>query len=552
VHLRIFEHPNKTKSFKMKLTHTAICFGLVLAMNGQTAGTGTTTATSTHENLGPNINSTAGELCATISASGKTMYYIRSEHPDNYARQDVWVSYLGTDGKWSMSTHPGKPINTGRNSSIFAVSADENKILVRGTWEEGEYAGAGISYLAKNKKGEWGTPVKLEIANFKLYSDLGGYNGAFLCNDGKTLLMYFSEKNNDERSDIYVSHLILKEKWKKPKGLKDVGRFFNKLLKNDMWTEPEKIKAISPKEYDDFGAVMASDGVTMYYSSDRKGGQGKNDIWMTRRLDSTWQKWSEPVNLGPKINTENWDAYYSIDARGEYAYMSSSANSIGNEDIVRIKLAEDVRPNPVILISGKVFNAKTKEPLGANIEYENLGDGKNAGVAISNPQTGEYKIVLPYGTNYGFLAYADKFLSVSENLDLSTTAEYKEITRDLYLVPFEIGETIRLNNIFFDTGKDSLRVESYPELDRLAGIMGDNNKMQIELSGHTDNVGNADANLKLSDNRAKAVTRYLVSKGIAAERINAKGYGETKPVGSNDNEEGKQLNRRVEFTILKN
>lgn len=150
------------------------------------------------------------------------------------------------------------------------------------------------------------------------------------------------------------------------------------------------------------------------------------------------------------------------------------------------------------------------------------------------------------------MAYAEKYISVSDNLDLSAVAEYKEINRDLYLVPLEVGSTIRLNNIFFDFGKATLRPESYPELDRLAGLMTQNGKMIIELSGHTDNVGADDANLKLSDDRARSVTEYLVKLGIDASRIIAKGYGETKPVASNDTEEGRQQNRRVEFTILKN
>jgi outer membrane protein OmpA-like peptidoglycan-associated protein len=225
---------------------------------------------------------------------------------------------------------------------------------------------------------------------------------------------------------------------------------------------------------------------------------------------------------------------------------------MGESDIVRVKLAEEVRPKPVVLISGKVYNAKTKEPMSANIEYENLADGSNAGVAVSSPANGEYRIVLPYGKNYGFMAYAEKFIAVSDNLDLTQVAEYKEIERDLYLVPLEVGSTIRLNNIFFDFGKATLRPESYPELDRLLGYMAQNSKMKIELSGHTDNVGSDDANLKLSDDRAKAVVEYLISKGVEVERVVAKGYGKTKPVGTNDTEEGRQLNRRVEFTILKN
>ena len=506
-----------------------------------------------HENLGPNINSATGELTFLISASGKTCYYVRDGHPDNLSKQDVWYSYAGTDGKWIPAIHLGSPINErGKNGGIFAVSVDENQLLIRGSWVDGEYEGSGISMLSKTKKGTWSDPKKLEITNFTQYSGLGSYNSASLSNDGKTLLFSFSDRSNDENGDMYVSHLILKQKWSKPKSLKDVGNFLNKLVKNNTWTEPEKIKSLSIKEADEIGPCLASDGVTLYYSSNKSGGLGSNDIWMSRRLDSTWQNWSEPVNLGPKVNTDKWDSYYVLDAKGEYGYLSSSLNSLGESDIVRVKLAEEVRPKPVVLISGKVFNAKTKEPMSAEIDYENLANGANAGVAVSNPGTGEYRIVLPYGENYGFMAYAEKFIAVSDNVDLTQVAEYKEVQRDLYLVPLEVGSTIRLNNIFFDIGKATLRPESYPELDRLYGYMADNGKMQIELSGHTDNVGSDDANLKLSDDRAKAVTESLISKGIKTERMQPKGYGETKPLGSNDTDEGRQLNRRVEFTILKN
>lgn len=517
------------------------------------------TTTATHstvtkivvENLGSNVNSYADELKPVITADGKTLYFIRDNHASNKATQDVWYCVKEGNG-WSKAIHPGYPINQGRSTSISNVSTDGNQLVIRGAYVDGEYESAGISVITKNKNGEWNDPQKMDIKNYVKYSDMGNTNNFGLCPDGKTMLYAFSDASNGGKHDLYYSQLILKDKWSKPKSIKDFTKFVSKAVNNNSWTEPQLIKSLSTKEYNEFAPFMASDGVTLYYSSDRPGGQGGQDIWMTKRLDDTWQNWSEPVNLGPSVNTNDWDAYYSLDARGEEAYMSSSIKSLGKSDIVKVKLTTELRPNPVILISGKVYNAKTKEPLGANIEYENLIDGKNAGVAISNPKTGEYRIVLPYGKNYGFMAYAEKFISVSDNLDLTAIAEYKEIERDLYLVPLEVGSTIRLNNIFFDFGKATLRAESYPELDRLVGIMTQNDKMQIELSGHTDNVGSDDANLKLSEERAKSVVEYIVSKGIKAERIQAKGYGETKPVASNDTEEGKQLNRRVEFTILKN
>lgn len=545
---------NRTHSFLILSKAAVLCFSVLLAtgIHAQTA-THNTITTTVLENLGLNVNSSAGELAPVITADGQTLYFIRDGHSSNGATQDAWYCTRTATG-WSPAVHPREPINhVGNNSKVANVSTDGNQLLVRGAYEDGEYEGSGISIIVKNKKGEWKEPKKLEIKNYKKYTDMGNTNNFVLAPSGKTMLFAFSESSNQGMHDLYFSHLTLKDNWSKPKSIKDFTKFVGKALNHNTWSEPEKIKFLSNREFDEYAPFMAADGVTLYFSSNRVGGYGNQDIWMSKRLDDTWQNWSEPVNLGSTINTNDWDAYYTLDARGEEAYMVSYKNSVGGgADIVKIKLITEMRPNPVVLITGKVFNAKTKEPIGASIEYENLVDGKNVGVATSNPLSGEYKIVLPYGKNYGFMAYTEKFISVSDNLDLTSVAEYKEINRDLYLVPLEVGSTIRLNNIFFDIAKSSLRSESYPELDRLAGLMTQNSKMQIELSGHTDNVGSAEANLKLSDDRAKVVTEYLVGLGIAAERIQAKGYGETKPLTTNDTDEGKQLNRRVEFTILKN
>ena len=197
------------------------------------------------------------------------------------------------------------------------------------------------------------------------------------------------------------------------------------------------------------------------------------------------------------------------------------------------------------------MNARTKQPVVSSIHYEFLPEGIEAGTARTDPATGAYQIALPYGRNFGFSANAAGFIPVSDNLDLTNIEGYKEITRDLFLVPIEVGEIVRLNNIFFDFGKSNLRIESFPELDRIAKILNENQNMQIEISGHTDNVGSDDANLKLSTDRAKAVKDYIISKGINETRVVSKGYGKAKPVAGNETEEGKQRNRRVEFTILK-
>jgi OmpA-OmpF porin, OOP family len=507
-------------------------------------------------NLGPNVNSSVSELRPFITVDGKSLYMIRDHHPGNLTpnstnSQDVWVCYLKEDGSWTRALHLGKPFNTQNNNAVFNVSPDNNTFVIRGAWEDGEYQGSGVSVIRKKEKG-YSDPEKLVIKEFAKYSDMGTYNGAYMCPDGKTILFYFSNTANDEVSDIYVSFKVEREKDKKVKSMKDFAKMVSKILNNDTWTEPKSLGSVINTPYDEMAPFIASDMTTLYFSSARPGGLGNNDIYMSRRLDDTWEKWSEPVNLGNTINSDDWDSFYSLDAKGEYAYLVSSKNSLGESDIVKVKLKEELRPSPVVLITGTVYNGKTKKPIGASIEYENLSDGKNAGFANSDPESGSYKIVLPYGKNYGFRASADKFISVSDNIDLTKVEQYTEIKRDLYLFPLEVGQTIRLNNIFFDFGKATLRQESFPELDRLVEIMKENTKMEIELSGHTDNVGSDADNLKLSDDRAKSVRDYIVSKGIKAERINAKGYGESKPVADNGTEEGRQENRRVEFTILKN
>ena len=163
---------------------------------------------------------------------------------------------------------------------------------------------------------------------------------------------------------------------------------------------------------------------------------------MTRRLDNTWQKWSEPVNLGAPINTKDMDAFFTLDAGGEYAYMSTDLNSYGESDIVRVKLLERERPDPVILVSGNVYNKKTNQPLSATLVYETLPDGTVAGNGVSSPVDGSFKMVLPYDKNYSIRAQADKFFAISENLNLDSLIKvgHKEIHKDLYLVPIEIGQ----------------------------------------------------------------------------------------------------------------
>ena len=502
--------------------------------------------------LGSGVNSNAGELSPVIASDGKTLYFVRDSHEKNLAKQDVWFSRLDEKGNWTEASHPLAPINKGISSCVFNVTPDGNQLFVRGAYNKGDFESAGISIISKDKFGAWKNPEKIDVPNFAEFAAMGKYNGAFLCNDGKTLLMYFTDDLNEGKGDIYVSHLQENEKKSKSRLSKKLDKLISSFISQGKWTMPEKIGNLNTIKNDEIAPFMAADGITLYFSSDRKGGFGSNDIWMSKRLDSTWKKWSEPVNLGPEINSEEWDCYYTMDAKGEMAYLVSFNNSLGASDIVKVQLAEPKRPDPVVLIYGKVFDAETGEVIGCSIQYEDLAKGKNVGFAQSDPSSGEYKIVLPYGKNYGFMGSAANYLSIADHIDLTKVSAYQEINRDLFMVPAKIGSTIRLNNIFFDFAKAELRPESFPELDRLVNCLNENPKMEIEIRGHTDNVGGHDANIKLSNDRAAAVKIYLISKGINESRVRSIGYGETKPLKKNDTETNKQINRRVEFVIIKN
>ncbi len=482
------------------------------------------------ENLGPNVNSKYRESIDAIFPDGKTIFVSRSKHPGNIggveSGSDVWYSTQLNDGSWSQAINIGFPINNDGSNFVCSISPDGNTLLLANKYSsEGTIIGKGLSMTHRVKDG-WSIPENLNIRNFQNLSD---YNEYALSPDGRTILLAIQTDDTFGMKDIYVSFLLEDGDWSEPKNL---GSTVNTVGK-------------------EIGPFIAADGVTLYYSTNGISGYGDNDIFLTRRLDDTWTKWTEPENLGTGINTNDFDAFYVVQASGNYAYFSSNANSLGEEDVFRIALPKAVKPQPVVLVSGKVFDSKTKQPIAAAIKYEALSGGTNGGIARSNPATGEYKIALPAGKDFGFRAEAKNYYAISENVNTSTLTEYKEITKDLYLSPIEVGQTIRLNNIFFEFAKADLKPESYSELDRVVKFLEESPSIEIKLSGHTDNVGNDAANLTLSENRAQSVLKYIVSHGIPASRLTAKGFGKTKPITGNESEEGRQFNRRVEFTIVK-
>ncbi len=479
------------------------------------------------ENLGRNVNSELSDLAPIISPDGKTLYITRDHGQDVFGNsyQDVWFSTIDSLGEWYPVRKLPEPLNNSYSSFICSALPDGNTLLLGGAFFTNGAMQGGV-FLTHRTENGWSNPEKLVIKDF--YTK-GRYLNYFLANDGKTLLMSLERNEGVGGNDLYVSFL------------QDDG----------VWSTPMNLGPTVNTSAMDASPFIAADGVTLYFSSGGHGGYGNNDIFVTRRLDNSWKKWSKPVNLGATINTSEWDAYYTIPASGDYAYFVSHKNSLGMGDIMRIGLPEAARPKPVILVAGRVLDAKTGKPVVAQIHYELLPQGKDIGVARSGPTTGEYKITLPSGGRYAFRAEAPGYIAVNDNLDVTTLKEYRELTRDLYLVPIEVGQTVRLNNIFFDFAKIVLRDESFPELNRMVEVLNANPTMEIEIAGHTDNVGTDESNLALSRNRANSVADYLASKGVTRARMKVQGYGMTKPLASNDTEEGRQQNRRVEIKILK-
>jgi outer membrane protein OmpA-like peptidoglycan-associated protein len=501
------------------------------------------------ENLGKTVNTEYNEINPIIAPDGKTIYFSRVSHPQNThgtkGSQDIWFSELKND-KWTQARRLPPPLNKEDYNSLYSITPDGNTLLIKGSYKNGVYETRGFSTSKKTARG-WGAPNKIEIPGYTKMSK-GQFDCGYLSNDGKTLIMSFSEKKNSKVDDIYVSFKAKDGSWSKPMNL-----------------GPE----INTEEFTETTPFLAPDGVTLYFSSDRKGGQGSNDIYYTKRIDKTWKRWSRPVNLGPAINSDGYDAYYTISAVGDYSYMVSFKGAEGKGDVVRYNLKPKEVPgdtaeapianvpvsDPVVMISGKVIDSKTGKPVEATIIYENLADGEEVGTATTNPTTGEYKIILPYGQKYSMRAVAPDFIAEGENIDLTDSTaskSFKEITnKSLKLIPIEEGQIVRLNNIFFATGKSTLSSESFPELNRIAISMTENKTLTIELGGHTDNTGSAEFNIKLSQDRADSVREYLIGKGVEPDRVGSKGYGETVPVAKNDTPEGQQQNRRVEFKILK-
>lgn len=481
-------------------------------------------------NLGKLVNSRYDEISPVVAPDGSAIYFTRAKHPQNIGKehkQDVWFAEMRPDNNFGPAKNLGPPINTEHHNSSFSIAPDGNTMLLNNVYRPDGKLVKGLSITRRGADGEWSKPEKVIIND---YRNLNKYSEFCLSPNGKVLLMTIQQTDTQGGKDIYVSFL-------NPDGR--------------TWSKPKNLGGRVNTAESETSPFLAADGVTLYYSTSGFSGFGSNDIFVTRRLDDSWTKWSTPKNLGSEINTNKWDAYFSIPAKADFAYyITYHRSTAGSGDIFRVSLSDSNKPKPVALVKGRVFNAKTKQPISAEIDYEILATGKNVGKGHSNPKTGAYKIVLPLEKEYALLAEAKGFLSVDTVINLKGINKYTEIVADLYLVPIETGGVVRLNNIFFGRGSARLLPESYPELNRLTKAMKENPTMRIRLEGHTEIYGNKKFLMNLSKQRVKSVQKYLSSSGVNPKRIKLKGYGYKRPLSTKKDEKSRALNRRVEVRIL--
>ncbi|MFM7340731.1 MAG: OmpA family protein, partial [Bacteroidota bacterium] len=470
------------------------------------------------ENLGENINTEYREYNSKISPDGETLYFVRRDSPDGYGGEDIYVSKMDEYGDWSLAQNIGMPLNNSRSNAVEGISQDGQELFLHNQYDT---PGNNPS-ITRLEDEVWSDPETQFIPEM---NSLGNYHNGSLTVDGKHLLMSIQRYDSYGGNDIYVIHKNEYGDWQVPINL---GPTIN--------------------TYAEEGSVfIAADGQTLYFSSAGQGGYGQSDMFMTRRLDNSWSNWSTPINLGARINSPADEDFYVIPAKGDFIYFSSEREGgFGQEDIYRIGLPLEMRPKPVKLLRGRVYNRKDNQSVPATVYYEDLESGEMLGSVRTNSKTGEFKIILVGGKRVGYYAIADKYLSQSENMDLLNLESYIVQGQDLTLVPIESGQSITMNNLFFDTKQWTLKPESYLELNRIVVFLQQNPTVKIEISGHTDDVGSEESNQILSAKRAYEVYMYFISKSITAERLIYVGYGETRPKYSNNNDENRAKNRRVE------
>ncbi|MFZ1805891.1 MAG: OmpA family protein [Cyclobacteriaceae bacterium] len=555
-------------------------------------------------NLGKQVNTFYHEAAPVVSPDGKTVYFFVQNHPENTfgkeGSQDIWVTRKDESGEWSAPEHLRSPFNDHRSNQVFNVLPDGSLFVRGGRGRDSK----GFSIVSPG--GSW------QEMSVKGYEDMekGRFNGATISSDAKHMILYFTEVPKSIRSDLYVSNQQSDGSWSQPEKLNITDRsdMFGPFIGPDdktlyfasdkldpkrqggsdiykstrlddtwkNWSKPVNLgPPINTAAGDAYFSMDASGNVFTSRANSRVDG-GNLDLFILLPKDiqvkvngivydeSTMQPITSRVSVKPKsadaINidvTDNGEFETGIPETEQVVVSASAEGYIAKELSFPIPtlfndttIIADIYLAPIpkkLMLVGTVFDSKTNEPIKAKVNstYKEANSSKS----LDAPK-GNYEMEIPDMGWYVLNASAEGYLNAADSIEVISD-EVNPVIKDLYLNKIEVGVTVRLKNIYFDFDKTTLKSESFVELDKVVDLLKTNPSVEIEISGHTDSKGSDDYNLNLSQGRSQSVVDYLISQGIESYRLSAQGYGETIPIDSNDTEEGRANNRRVEFTVLK-
>ena len=468
-------------------------------------------------NLGDSINTSVSEYYPTITLDGNTLVFTRRV---NHFNEDFFESTM-KDNHWGKATVLLGNINTNQNEGAQNISQDGQWLIFTGcNFPDG--LGSCDLYISYLTKEGWSTPENLGSRVNTEFLE----TAPSLSPDKRDL--YFASRRPDGYggSDIYVCHRT------------SSGR----------WGNPENLGPTINTAGDEGAPFIHADNQTLYFTSNGHPGYGGDDLFLSRKC-SPDGKWGTPENLGYPINTIENEGMLVIAADGVTAYYSSDrSDSRGGLDLYTFELRKDIRPLRTLWVKGRVFDAKTLKGLPSAVELTEL-ESQETISKLQTDETGNYLITLPVGKDYAFSVNRRGYLFYSDNFSLREQAD-STYNIDIALQPIEANATIVLKNIFFDLNEYKLKDESEVELDKVVQLLKENPTLKIQISGHTDNIGKAKDNLVLSENRAKEVIKYLVDKGIQSSRLSYKGFGSTMPIADNSTEAGRAKNRRTELKVI--
>lgn len=499
-------------------------------------------------NVGPGINTKDPEYFPTITVDGKTILFTRRIHderaPMNQQQEDFYVSQL-ENGKWQTAIPMPKNVNTVNNEGAPTIAPDGRSLIfvacpdVTGKdYGEGRYGKGSCDLFYTKKLGSrWTDPVNLPgLVNSFLWESQPSISA-----DGKSL--YFvrrvSKRGEQPDSDIFVSTL------------QDDGT----------WGSPVRLPSTINTPLQEESVLIHPDGKTLYFASRGHVGIGGSDLFVSRMDENG--NWSKAQNLGYPINSRADENSLMVSPEGDIAFFASDREGgYGDLDIYMFTLPVELRPTKTLYFEGVVFDAISRNPLPGKFQLIDIKTGKEVIVSEADRLTGEFMVSLPLNKEYALNVTYPGYTFFSQNFNMTNPEGLEAIHMDVPMVPITsdaIGVTLK--NVFFDLNKASLRPESFIELNKLVDFLNLNKQLKIEIAGHTDTRGDAKDNLLLSDNRAKSVVEYLISKGIDASRLQAKGYGESQPIISDaaieamnsekEKEAAHQENRRTEYKIIK-